>query len=244
MNQNTYYIICGITIVFTFYFLFVITYAKNRKNKQLEKFVNIKPLNRNQKQALVFGAILDYHRGEEFIEIQPKSSIDLYVRGLKDSWEISNKENAIETIKNLIALDRSLEFDEYLVDLSSDVIKIQKKIAKGLNLDLQTIQEVKSTFAWDICRVVALTKWCFWCSYLSEQETWDYIFKAVNVAQNKGTNWQNYTISFLLGRTMQGFDLEDVIIESEQLLSQNTLLGKQEHLTLYSKFPYKYNPTI
>ncbi len=239
MSQNTYYIIGGIAIVFTIYLIFVIVYAKNRKNKQLKKFDNLKPLNRNQKHALVFGAILDYHRGEEFIELQPKSSIDLYLHGLKDSWGISNKEDTIETIENLIALDRSQQFDEYLVELSPDLIRIQNKIAKGLKLDLEIIQQVKSTFAWDICRAVALIKWCFWCSYLSEEETWDYIYEAVNMAQNKGTDWQNYTISFLLGRTMQGFDLEDVIIESEQLLSQKTLLGKQESLSLYTKFPYK-----
>lgn len=238
MNQNTYYIIGGIAIVFTIYLIFVITYAKNRKKKQLKKFNNLKPLNRNQKHALVFGAILDYHRSEEFIELQPKSSIDLYIRELKDSWEISNTEEAIETIENLIALDRSLEFDEYLIDISDDLIKIQNKIAKGLKLDLQAIQEVKSTYAWDICRVVALTKWCFWCSYLTEEQTWNYIYKAVNVAQNKGNNWQNYTISFLLGRTMQGFDLEDIIIESEQLLSGKTLLGKKDFLSIYTKFPF------
>ncbi|WP_417785162.1 DUF1266 domain-containing protein [Tenacibaculum sp.] len=239
MDQNTYYIIRGIAIVFIIYLIFVVTYFKNRKKKQFKKFDNIKPLNKNQKHALVFGAILDYHRGEEFIELKPKSSIDLYVHGLKDSWEISNGENAIETIENLITLDRSQQFDEYLVDISPDLLKIQNKIAKGLKLDLEIIQQVKSTFAWDICRVVSLTKWCFWCSYLSEEETWDYIFKAVNVAQNKDTNWLNYTISFLLGRTMQGFDLEDIIIESEQLLSQNTLLGKQEYLSIYTKFPFK-----
>lgn len=239
MNQNAYYIIGGIAALFIPYWIGVIIYAINRKKKQLKKFENLKPLNKEQKHALVFGAIFDIHRCEKLIQLQPTSSIDLYTNGLRDSWGISNREDAIETIENLIALGNSQQFDDYLPDPSPDLIKIQKKIAKGLKLDLAIVQQVKSTFAWDICRVVALTKWSFWCSYLSEEETWDYIFRAVNVATDKGSNWENYTISFLLGRTMQGFDLEEIIIESEQLLSQRTLTGKSEYLSVYTKFPYK-----
>ena len=56
MSENTYYIIGGIAIVFTIYLIFVITYASKRKKKQLEKFTNLKPLNRNEKNALVFGS--------------------------------------------------------------------------------------------------------------------------------------------------------------------------------------------
>ena len=239
MSENTYYIIGGIAIVFTIYLIFVITYASKRKKKQLEKFTNLKPLNRNEKNALVFGAILSYHRGEDILEIKPKDSIDLYKNGLRDSWEITNKEEAFETINNLISLERSQEFDNYLEQPSSDLTKIQKKIAKGLKLELEQIQKTKSTFSWDICRSVSLTKWCFWCGYITEQECWQLINSAVKTAQSLGSSWENYTISFLLGRTMQGFDLEDIIIESEQLLSGKTLLGKKDFLSVYSKFPFK-----
>ncbi len=239
MSENIYYIIGGIAVVFTIYIIFVGTYASKRKKKQLEKFTSLKPLNRNEKNTLVFGAILSYHRGEDILEIKPKDSIDLYKNGLRDSWEITSKEEALETINNLIFLERSKEFDAFLEQPSSDLTKVQKNIAKGLKLELEEIQKVKSTFAWDTCRSVSLTKWCFWCGYLSEQECWELINNAVKVAQSLGSNWENYTISFLLGRTMQGFDLEDIIIESEQLLSGVTLLGKKEILSVYSKFPYK-----
>ncbi|RPD90708.1 DUF1266 domain-containing protein [Aureibaculum marinum] len=238
MSENTYYIMGGIAIVSAIYLIFAITFVRKRKKKQLEKFANIKPLNRNEKHALVFGAILFYHRGEDILEIKPKDSIDTYKNGLRDSWEITNKEEAFETINNLISLERSKEFDPYLEQPSSDLITIQKKIAKGLKLELEEVQKTKSTFAWDTCRSVSLTKWCFWCGYLSEQECWELINKAVKVAQSLGSNWKNYTISFLLGRTMQGFDLDDVIIESEQLLSGKTLFGKKEYLSVYSNFPF------
>lgn len=239
MTENTYYIIGGIAIVFTIYLIFVISYASKRKKKQLEKFNNLKPLNRNEKNALVFGAILSYHRGEDILEIKPKDSIDIYKNGLKNAWGISTKEEAIETISALISLERSREFDEHLIQPSSDLIKIQKEIEKGLKLDIKKVQQTNTTFAWDICRCVSLTKWCFWCGYITEQECWEFIHKAVRIAQSLGSNWENYTVSFLLGRTIQGFDLEDIIIESEQLLSGKTLLGKKEFLSVYSKFSYK-----
>lgn len=239
MNENTYYIIGGIAIVFIIYIIFLIIYAIKRKKKQLEKFTNLKPLSRDEKNSLVFGAILSYHRGEDILEIKPKGSIDSLKRGLIDSWEITNREEALEAINNLIFLKRSQEFDNYLEQPSSDLTKIQKKIAKGLKLEIEQILKTKSTFAWDICRAVSLTKWCFWCGYITEQECWQLIKTAVKTAQNLGSSWEDYTISFLLGRTMQGFDLEDVIIESEQLLSGKTLLGKKDFLSVYSKYEFK-----
>ncbi|MEM9141511.1 MAG: hypothetical protein AAGA86_00900, partial [Bacteroidota bacterium] len=148
MNQNTYYIIGGIAIVFAIYIVFLAVYSKNRKKKQLRQFNNLKPLRKEQKHALVFGAILAYHRGEELTELKPKNGIDQYIYGLKNSWEISNKEEAIGVLESLIALRRSSEFDAYLVEPSPDLVKIQKKIAKGLKLDLEAIQQTKSTFAW------------------------------------------------------------------------------------------------
>lgn len=239
MSENVYYIIGGFAVVFIMYQIFLSTSASKRKKKQLEKFTTLKPLNRNEKNALVFGAILSYHRSEDILEIMPKHSIDIYKDGLRDSWEIASREEALETINNLISLQRSKELDTYLEQPSSDLINVQEKIAKGLKLKLEEIQNVKSTFAWDTCRSVSLTKWCFWCGYLSEQECWELIHNAVKVAQSLGSNWENYTISFLLGRTLQGFDLDDIIIESEQLLSGKTLLGKKDFLSVYSNFPYK-----
>lgn len=234
-----YYVIGGIGLIFTLYITFVLAYASKRKKKQLEKFKNLKALNRNEKNALVFGAILSLHRGENVLEMKPQGSIDLYIKGLKDSWDIASKEEAVERISTLISLDRSKELDSYLPVSSSDLIKIQKEIAKGLKLKIEIVELTDSTFSWDICRSISLAKWCFWCGYLSEEESWQFINQGVKVAQNLGSTWENYTISFLLGRTMQGFSLEDVIIESEQLLSGKNLLGKQEFLTVYTKFPFK-----
>ncbi len=41
---------------------------------------------------------------------------------------------------------------------------------------------------------------------------------AEKIASEHGTSWADYTASFLLGRTIQGYDLEELIIETTQLL--------------------------
>ena len=44
-------------------------------------------------------------------------------------------------------------------------------------------------------------------------------------------------VSFLLGRTIQGFDLEDIDIEAKQLLkSKNPIFGKVKDIDVYQKY--------
>ena len=97
--------------------------------------------------------------------------------------------------------------------------KIQKQIAKGLGIEVAEVEAVKSAYAWDLCRAASLAKWCYWCKYLTEAEMWEVLNQVSAIAKEQGKNWQEYTISFLLGRTIQGFDLEEFII----LYNNNTI---------------------
>jgi hypothetical protein len=63
--------------------------------------------------------------------------------------------------------------------------------------------------------------------------------KASEIAATKGQNWTDYTVSFLLGRTIQGFDLDDMIVESKQILtSKGPSLRKIEDIDIYAKYPF------
>ncbi len=137
-------------------------------------------------------------------------------------------------------MERSTEFEPLLQEASKELNSIQKEISKGLGLDLETVAQVKSAYAWDICRAVSLAKWCYWVGYLTENETWEVMKKASEVATAKGENWTDYTISFLLGRTIQGFDLDEIIVESKQILtSKGPALRKIEDVDIYEKYPFR-----
>ncbi|MNJ91848.1 hypothetical protein D3C87_95030 [compost metagenome] len=242
MNTNIYFIIGGIAVAFIIYLIILQTMMKKRKQQQLDNFNNNhsgNPLTEQQKRLLTFGSILFYHRGEKILGITPEQRLDHYVHGLKQQWDISNPEEAKETLNNLVQLQRSTEFKPLLQQSSSELAAIQKSIAKGLGLEISVVEQTNTAYAWDICRAVSLAKWCYWCGYLTENETWSVMEEASGIAKQSGRNWTDYTVSFLIGRTIQGFDLDDIIVESKQILhSQGPSLRKIEDVDVYSRYMF------
>ena len=254
MGTNMYYIIAGIAILFSAYLVVMKKMAaKNQSPPEPitpggsnSKANNPRPaptpgaLDEKKRKLLSYGAILAYHKREEILGITPKSNLDQYVQGLSGQWEISNTQQAHERISALIALYRSKEFDEYLITPSADIEKIRKKIAKALKIDINLVNETTSTYGWDIARAVPLIKWCYWTGYISEEECWSYMEDAVSIAKQHGKDWTDYTVSFLLGRTMQGFDLDDICVEASFILhSKKPLLGKVEDIDVYLNYSFK-----
>lgn len=171
MSSNTYYIIGAIAVVFVIYLIVL----KTMKQRQLDKFKNShsgKSLTEQQKRLLTFGAVLSYHRSENILGILPERGLNEYVAGLKTQWEITNTEDAKHTLNELLQLKRSTEFESLLQQPSAELADIQQTIAKGLGIDITTVAQTKSAYAWDICRAVALAKWCYWSGYLTEEETY------------------------------------------------------------------------
>jgi hypothetical protein len=242
MNTNIYFIIGGVAVAFIIYMVILQNSMKKRKQQQLDSFNSNhsgSAVTEEQKRLLTFGAILFYHRSEKILGITPEKGLDQYVYGLKQQWEISNADEAKETLNDLLQLHRSTEFEPILQQRSSDLAKIQKSIAKGLGIEVAEVENTKSAYAWDICRAVSLAKWCYWCGYLTENETWNIMQQASDIAKQHGKNWTDYTVSFLLGRTLQGFDLDDVIVEAKQILhSQSPSLRKIEDIEVYKRYNF------
>ena len=108
-----------------------------------------------------------------------------------------------------------------------------------MEIELAQVEAVKSAYAWDLCRAASLAKWCYWCQYITETEMWDILQKVSEIAKEQGKNWQEYTISFLLGRTIQGFDLENLIILTSQLFhSKSPSLRKIEGIDVYQRYSF------
>jgi Protein of unknown function (DUF1266) len=237
--MNIYFIIGGIAVAFVGYMIFLQTMMKKKKEGQLNEFNKTHsntPLTEEQKRILSFGAILFYNRNEKLLGIKPETRLDEYSAGLKNQWEITNSAEAKQTLSDLMTLQKSNQFIQMLQQPSEELNKIQKDIAKGLGIEHSVVTQTKSAYAWDICRAVSLAKWCYWLGYLTEKETWGIMNSATLVATEVGKDWTDYTVSFLLGRTIQGFDLDDVIVESKVLLQGKT---KFEDSDIYSRYSFK-----
>ena len=213
-------------------------YTKKHLQKQIGH-INQNPLTEEQIRLLTFGAILTYNRGENLLNLIPTEILETYQWGLRQQWNITDSASAKETLNDLLAEKRSLEFRHLLTQTSPELSKIQKQIAKGLGIELAQVEAVKSAYAWDLCRAASLAKWCYWCQYLTETEMWEILQKVSDTAKEQGKGWQEYTISFLLGRTIQGFDLENLIILTSQLFhSKSPSLRKIEGIDVYQRYSF------
>ena len=161
--------------------------------------------------------------------------------------------NTVESIINTENIDES-HIDNFLFQYHKvfqlilqfeqistlELDSIQRKIAKGLGINVEDVKQTQSVFAWDICRAVSLAKWCYWCGYIAESEMWAILEHAAKIANDYGKDWTDYTVSFLLGRTIQGFDLDDLIVESKQILqSTNPTLRKVADIDAYKRYNFK-----
>ena len=232
------YIIIIIVVAVGLQILVTKLYAKKRLQGQVGH-INQQPLTDEQKRLLTYGAILAYYRGENLTSLMPKEVLDRYQFGLRQQWSVTDAASAKATLSDLLALKRSQQFRPALTQTSAELSKIQKQIAKGLGIEVAEVAAVQSAYAWDLCRAASLAKWCYWCKYLTEAEMWEVLNQVAAIAKEKGKNWQEYTISFLLGRTIQGFDLEEFIILASQLFhSKSPSLRRIEDIDVYQKYSF------
>ncbi|ROL81399.1 hypothetical protein BLX41_05145 [Pseudomonas protegens] len=233
-------IIILVACVFCVYLAILYFYMKRKKSGQLAHFKSQHsgaPLDETQKRALAFGGILFSNRFEKILSILPEDDLNKYILGLKNEWEIESSETAKETLIELTNLSKSKDLDQYIESPPAEIQAIQKRIAKELGISLATVENTKSTFAWDTMRAVSLARWCYWAGYLTEQETWAFIHDAAQTARRLGASWEDYTVSFLLGRTIHGYDLDDIGSMAQYIL-KGKARGSQD-TDIYVKYSYK-----
>ncbi|WP_299683229.1 DUF1266 domain-containing protein [uncultured Tenacibaculum sp.] len=197
----------------------------------------------SQKRKLVFGAILSYYRGESILDINLVSDNEEYIEGLANWWGITNREEALDVLNDLLALKKSVGFDPLLVNPDTELNEIKNEIAEGLGIHFAEVSKVTTTYAWDIVRLVVVSKYSYWCKYISEEEMWQIISSGTEKAKEIGSDWKQYTISFLLGRCIHGFNLEDVIDECKELYhSKQSVLSwvfRVKNLDVYKRYSFK-----
>ncbi len=241
-TNNWMYIIGGLIVIFVIYFIILAKISGSQKKAQQDEIrsrLKNPELTNAQKRLLAFGAVLFVHRFEKVTEIIPEDNIKAHIYGLKSWWGIEDSETAKAVIEDVLSLRKTAELDEFLHNESEtqdeeeiSVEQVRKTIADELKMDVTRIEAIESVYAWDIMRAVSLAKWAFWCGYLNENEMWNYMTIASKIATEIGKDWEEYVISFLLGRTLHGFDLDDIVVEAKWLLQHESLRDKEPN-------PYK-----
>lgn len=195
-----------------------------------------------QQRALTSGAILSCSLGENILSFIPTERPDIYKRGLLQQWGISDRVSAEEVLVDFIQLKKSKAFDEFIHTHwnHKEVRKIYKKISEELNLPEDYVNSIRSTYAWDVARIVGVSKWSYWVGYVDEEKLLDCFKDSARLLDQLGHDWTSYTCSFLLGRCIQGYDMKGVLVAAQQLLNPDAeFMQRVPDAGVYTKIPIK-----
>lgn len=105
-------------------------------------------------------------------------------------------------------------FDEFDADYNEDLEKafdqLQNLTDTWVELTRNNIIENEielkkmSNIGWDVGRLTFLSRLCYDAGYITEEQTWEYINQAYQLAIQNFDNWNSYSKSYIIGRGMWG----------------------------------------
>lgn len=178
------------------------------------------PLTALQKQALALGAPYFLYDGEPVATLTACNESAYYSLSnlryvLKQEWEIFNLNSARAVIERKLSLVDSLRLDQKMQGDAEQKYQALSTIAKKTDDLLHADQpdSLTSTYAWDICLAVGLARRCYWAGYISQQDMWHYLNKALAIATSKSSSWLEYGLSIHLGYVFADVDEPHLINE-------------------------------
>ena len=184
--------------------------ADTSDNKKEEKG----KLTKEQENALVFGAVLTTKNGMSFNDLEAEDYKDASIQVLGSSWDVKDTATAKETLEALLTQGHRADVDPALAELrtpeaaagNSAEYQAYEDVKKNLTSDYgytaEQIDGIKTISAWDYDRLVNVARFSYSAGYITEQEMWDYINKAVTQAKNDYNSWKEYFAGVMLGRTL------------------------------------------
>ena len=94
--------------------------------------------------------------------------------------------------------DEQMSFMEYFMNLQSALPVLAEN---GYFSDVSEIAKVSIT-AWDMGRLVMVTRSCYDCSYINEEEAWAYIEDAHKACKEEYPDWNEFAKGYIFGRAM------------------------------------------
>lgn len=195
----------------------------------------------NEKQIpLVYGAVLSSRNNMSFDEL--KTANEGFKDGLKESWDVIDKKTAIETLDWLANEGHRKDADEVYEIIKSGkagnypelkkTLKLYDKATSTMKAQLgfkdESFNNVKTVAAWDTDRLVTVARWCYSVGYITEDEAWSYINKAVDMAKSSFNSWEEYYISCVYGRAIAyDGDIDELIGTGKALFKDSDSVWKK-----------------
>lgn len=195
-----------------------------------------------QKRLLTFSLFPAYLAGERLLSLdsdpveRDRIAADFAKAGLTD------RDAIVAHLDYLLSGARSTALDDALRTDEARFTAAKESLASTLHLRSESLDCLCSTFAWDLGEAALLAKDAYLSKVLSAEELWHYLEQVSDIAQRLGQTWQEYTLSYLLGRLLDKQDL-DAIQEAAFNLYYLPLQAVQltPGLNAYTLYPYTIN---
>lgn len=194
----------------------------------------------DKKRLLAYGAVLSSRNNMSFDGLK---TTQLGLKDLlKESWDITDRKTALESLDWLVNEGHRTEADEVYEVIKAgegakypklkDTVKLCDKATSTMKTQLgfkdETFNNVKTVTAWDTDRLVNVSRWCYTAGYISEDEAWSYINKAVSMAQTSFNSWEEYYISCAYGRAIAyDGDIDELIGAGKTLFKDKNSVWKK-----------------
>ena len=125
--------------------------------------------------------------------------------------------------------DEQMSFMEYFMNLQSALPVLAEN---GYFSDVSEIAKISIT-AWDMGRLVMVTRSCYDCDYINEEEAWAYIENAHKACKEEYPDWNEFAKGYIFGRAMWSGNseyLSGIMSIAEGLLSDEESPWKKAEL--------------
>ena len=180
-----------------------------------------------QLRLLAFGAPMLVYNDENVDSIDcPAEDVESIRSTIESWWNVTDHESTLEIVKWLLEEGHHADADEALE-------KVRKRGIENISQEERDDEESKmgdvcliaesmeengwcpggqmpgSVIAWDLVRLVNLGRWAYLCGYVNEGEMWQIMQAAADTALEHFSSWEEYGMSFVMGRGVWHGDPDD-----------------------------------
>ncbi len=194
------------------------------------------PLNKYQLWCVGLSGVLTCLNSGKYysLEIDKKNNkrITAYKNLLETSWDVTNKNDLLNTLDWLLADGHNSEYEEYVSWIENFKDKSNQDLIDKYDLDEQTLEFVrnycndfKNILAWDYGRYVFLCRAGYLVGYLNKEEALELIEKLGHLAKDKFNSWEEFGENYSIGRKFWAYS--DGPEESQKLYEKSMTACKE-----------------
>lgn len=138
------------------------------------------------------------------------STKELVLGLLKDSWEVTDRKSADETLEWLLSAGQRTQYIDLMNQIKDSGVltaskeDLQKTLGENANYTINMVEGYKKNGekaidAWDYCRAIQLLGFYYVADFYTEQEAMDKSLEIAKTLQQSYSSWEEMVDSYMCG---------------------------------------------